>query len=54
MLTCLPSIGSDGKLDFNEFQEMIGNTDIARQLTLEVSVSDASMEHLLTRLVLPL
>lgn len=30
---------SDGKLDFEEFKEMIGNTDIARQLTLEVRVS---------------
>ena len=29
----------DGKLDFEEFTEMIGNTDIARQLTLEVSFS---------------
>lgn len=30
----------DGKLDFEEFTEMIGNTDIARQLTLEVSFSE--------------
>lgn len=29
----------DGKLDFEEFTEMIGNTDIARQLTLEVSIN---------------
>ena len=25
----------DGKLDFTEFQEMVANTDIAKQLTLE-------------------
>lgn len=31
----------DGKLDFAEFQEMVANTDIARQLTLEVSCAHA-------------
>lgn len=40
---------SDGKLDFNEFQEMIGNTDIARQLTLEVrSLPEITLSLLLT------
>ncbi|MCO5606755.1 hypothetical protein L7F22_060945 [Adiantum nelumboides] len=30
----------DGKLDFEEFKEMIGNTDIARQLTLEATQAE--------------
>lgn len=27
---------NDGKLDYNEFLEMVNNTDVAKQLTLEV------------------
>lgn len=32
----------DGKLDFEEFQEMVANTDVAKQLTLEVCLSPLS------------
>ncbi len=37
MLTIRPPamFNRDGKLDFEEFQAMVANTDVAKQLTLE-------------------
>ena len=36
---------NDGKLDYNEFLEMVNNTDVAKQLTLEVRSSAAAQRR---------